>query len=213
MGIETGAPPGSETSEIADFRLTPEGGYFTLHLKNGFPPGQAQPLALLAQIALTQMHRAVAQHSTDLTYLAGDVVKSPNGKAIVLAGGAMTGQTWLARHLLAGGGEAWSSGFAALTVKGELLPYPTPGVPKESLEVGALLNLTYEPGATWTVQEMTPGEATTHLLPLLASRGQGMGIALPRLAALAAQARLRWRGVRGQADEAITRLKHTGAWI
>lgn len=155
---------------------------------------------------------ALAHQSTDLTYLAGDVVKAPNGKALVLAGGAMTGQTWLARHLIAAGAEPWSTGFAALTAKGQALPYPTPDVSEESLEVGALLLLTYEPGTTWTVQEVTPGEATTGLMQLLASHGQGMGVALPRLAALASQATLRWRGVRGQADEVIARLKHTGAW-
>ena len=206
------SPPVEDSQILASFRLEPKGRFYDLH-QGEARVSSSQTLALLSEIVSTRLHLLVSSHCPDYTFLRGDVVESPQGEALLLAGSTFTGKTRLARALIQSGAKPWSQHYAVLDQSGLVFPYPHAEKPSRGLKLGAVLHVPYHPGSQWSVTPSSPGQATLHLVPLVVGNEEAVPQALPRLSVASTGARMHLMGRRGAAEQAAEALVQSEIWL
>lgn len=164
-----------------------------------------QPWPLIQQVLLKRIQRDVMQNFLHLDFLRADAVLW-RGQAVLLPGSKFSGKSWLARALVQQGAEPWCIGLSAVNVFGQLCAYPAPERPVQGVPVGAIFDLAYRPGQPRSVAPTSPGQATLELTLSLASAGDGMGEFLRRAGLLCSNNMPRYKGQRGEAEEAAAQI-------
>lgn len=203
--------PSQSDDSVPAFRFEKADEFYNLYEGEELIARQ-QPLALLCEIVAPRVHAQVAKERSGWTFLRADVVKTPDGGAVLLAGSTLTGKTRLAQAMVDSGGQLWSRFFAVVNDSGEVLRYPNPTVPEEGLELTAVCNLVYRPDSEWLAEQPSPGQAAMHLLSLVTGGEESVSKALPRLAAACMKATVRFQGQRGPAEQALQALSEARAW-
>ena len=192
----------------AAFSLKPKESFFDL-FEGEIKLSSDQTLPLLAEILSSRIHETVSGATEGPIFLRGDAVVTPSGETILIAGNTFTGKTFLADAFARDGSSRLSQFLAVVDPDGNLLPYPSSELPRSGLPVSTVLNLNYEPGEVWDVQEQTPGAALLNLIQTTARPYEGAEI-LPKLAKLCEGTRLRLSGRRDSAIKTVGRILQEG---
>ena len=200
----------SEESKDSDasFTLKPKGEFFDLY-EGEVRVSSDQTLGVITEILTNGIHGTVSTLTEGPSFLRGDSVVTPAGQAILIVGEAFTGKTFLAEELVRRGNSRLSNFYAVVDSDGKLLPYPAKTLPEKGVSVSTVLNVTYEPGEVWDVQEQTPGAALLNLIQTTARPYEGAEI-LPKLAKLCEGTRLRLSGRRDSAIKTVGRILQEG---
>jgi hypothetical protein len=164
----------------------------------------------------------VAEHAPEHVFLHAGVV-AVGGVGIVIPAATMSGKSVLVEALVRAGALYVSDEYAAVAGDGRLHPYPKPivlrpgtvpfgtvDIPPHQIATGpvkpGLVVLTrYEPGATWSPTEVTPGEGALALLEHAVPPRSRARETLRAVTQLARSCRI-LAGARGEAPPAAGRL-------
>lgn len=204
-------PTVKESQDLAGFRLEPKGQFYDLYQGENRVSSE-QTLALLCEIVSSRIHLLVSAHCKDYTFLRGDVVQTPQGEAVLLAGSTFSGKTRFAQALIRAGAKPWSQHYAVLDQSGSVFAYPQAEKPTQGLKLSAILHVPYLPGSQWSVKTSSPGQATLHLVPLVVGAEDAVPKALPRLSVASAGARVHLMGGRGAAEQAAEAFTQSEVW-
>lgn len=175
--------------------------------QEGYASVGSQPLQLLAEILKWRVMETVARLNPELVFLHGEAVRWTDGQGVLLVGPRLSGKGRLARALVEAGASHWSGGVAVVGAEGRLYPYPREDAPDESIDVGVLGCIRYDPGAVWEPEPLSLGMAALTMMPSLLIPREDMSNVLPLLGKVVSGARLRYRGVRGEARQAVEFLR------
>lgn len=166
----------------------------------------------------------VAEHATEAVFLHAGVV-ALGDRALLLPGRSHAGKSSLVAALLRAGASYGSDEFAVIAPDGVVHAYPrrlvlrTPeGVHRvDPADLGgdsimmparlsAVVDMTYAPGAAWSVEPLARSRALMHMLDNAVAARTRPAAALDSLTAALAGLEVALRGVRGDADDAAARL-------
>lgn len=185
-----------------------------------------------AEDSVRELEHWVAEHAREVVFLHAGVV-SVDGAAILLPGTTYAGKSSLTAALLRAGATYGSDEYAVVTPDGLVHAYPrrltlrTPqgivrmpaselgaGAFAEPLRVAAVVDVRYQPDASWSVTELTRGQTAMRLLDnAVAAQTRPVEVLDTVLAALGSL-RVGVQGVRGDADLAaieVLKLVESGA--
>ncbi len=209
---QAGFEPSQEATTdepLLSFRLEAKGAHYNLHLGEALL-SREQSLPLLLELIASRVHLAVSGAVSEVTFLRGDVVREEEG-ATVFAGGDFTGQTRLAMALINQGGKPWSSHFAVVNQKGELLPYPCPALPSTGAAPRVIALVNFQPGKGTELAPASPGVTSMHLITLVRGDKEAVPRAMPRLALCCQSAQVRVTGRRGETVPVLAQLRSLAA--
>jgi hypothetical protein len=174
---------------------------------------------LAAYGLVADLQSALARLSTDWTFIHAGVV-AIDGRAVLLPAISGGGKTTMVAALLAEGAKYLSDEFAVIDPMGRVHPYPRnlairvedgpvrrvsatelgSDIIFKSVPPGAIVFLTFRPGASLELEPLSPGQSAVRLLQhCLGARGRPAGTltALRTLTELAPS----FEGTRGEATE------------
>jgi hypothetical protein len=178
----------------------------------------------LLQVLVSDMRLFVAETSETRVFIHAGVV-GWRGRAIVLPGKTFSGKSTLVAGLVRAGATYYSDEYAVFDSRGRVHPFPrphetfeedrrsiselveelgvTPGGPP--LPVGLVILSEYKPGASWSPQTLSPGQAALALLANTASARLEPQRALETLKRAVGRAPV-LIGARGEVDEVLEKM-------
>lgn len=147
------------------------------------------------------------------------------GRAIVIPGRSFSGKTTLVEALIREGAEYYSDEYAVIDQGGLVSPFPRPLAIRERansrraytaeelgavtgrqpIPVGSVVVTEYQPGATWPLRQLSPGEAVLALLSNSAAARYQPGFLLKTFG-VAVRGAIARAGPRGEAKEFAKQL-------
>jgi len=147
------------------------------------------------------------------------------GRAIVIPGRSFSGKTTLVEALIREGAEYYSDEYAVIDQSGFVSPFPRPLAIREHansrraytaeelgavtghqpIPIGSIVVTEYQPGATWPLRQLSPGEAVLALLSNSAAARYQPGFLLKTFG-VAVRAAVALSGPRDDAKEFAKRL-------
>jgi hypothetical protein len=184
------------------FLLTAQDGDVYRVVQGDTPILTCSDLDLAAEVfkALVQEH--VAINAVDRIFVTAAAVAA-GGRAIVLLGPALGGNSTLARELVGAGAAPLSDRYAVLDEQGFAHRYASdPADQTDAVPVALIVSSQYRPGAVWAPQRGTQGEGALALMAHAVAARERPEAAL-RAAKAAAAGAVYLEGDRGEANDAV----------
>jgi len=162
LSFERASP--SELSEMT-FSLERSGAGYNLY-QGEVRLAREQPLEFALELFFCRLRSVLPSLTGGLTYLRADTIKKADGKAILICGPSLSGKSRLAEALTRIlHCQPWCSYYSPLTDAGEVIEFPSSRRSEEGLEIDAILNIQYVPGAELNIESVSPGKAVLSTLP------------------------------------------------
>lgn len=192
--------------DVARGRFRFEGGpsYYTMY-QDGYVTVESQSLPVLAEIVKWRLAETVARVSPQFVFLYGEAVRAADGGGVVVIGPRLSGKARLAEAFVEAGAEPWSRGVVVVGPDG-VYPYPRESLPGEGLGVDLVGSVVFDPRADFEVEPLSVGMTALQMMPSMLIPGEEMPTALSLLGQIAASAKVRVKGVRGEASLAAEAL-------
>ena len=198
--------------------------FYNLLYANTQRISRTMDLGDLLQILASDMRLFVAETSETRVFIHAGVVEW-HGRAIVLPGKTFSGKSTLVAGLVRAGATYYSDEYAVFDARGRVHAFPHPPETLEGnkgsiselveelgataggppLPVGLVVLSEYKPGASWSPQTLSPGQAALALLANTASARLEPQRALEMLKRAVRRAPV-LIGTRGEVDEVLEKM-------